>query len=160
MLDLRSEFPSAAAHLNLNSAGICPLPARARDASIEWIQAYTERGVPALVSDFSGRDKMVREKLALLIEARPDEIALTHNTAEGINIIAQGYPFRPGDRILTAGKEYPANVYPWMNLASRGVSLDFVEEDPDGSIPADKIIRAIGPGTAMIARTMVEWCTG
>ena len=69
-------------------------------------------------------------------------------------------PLKRGDRILTAGKEYPANVYPWMNLKNKGIELDFVPEEPDGSLPPDKIKEHIKPGTAILSISYVEWCTG
>ena len=41
----------------------------------------------------------------------------------GIGIVAEGFPWQPGDNVVTAAEEYPANLYPWMNLARRGVEV-------------------------------------
>ena len=53
----------------------------------------------------------------------PTRIAFVSSTTQGIGLVAEGFPWRPGDSVVTAAEEYPSNVYPWMNLASRGVTL-------------------------------------
>lgn len=159
-MDLKKEFPFTAHSINCNNAGICPPPLRASEEAIRCSRRFTEAGFPALITEFPQRDQTVRKKLARLLGSSEERFAITHNTAEGLNIIAQGYPFQPGDRILTADKEYPANVYPWLNLEYKGVTLDFVEEEPDGSLPAEKIQDYIRPETVMLTISFVEWCTG
>ena len=59
-------------------------------------------------------------------------IALLKNTAEGISIVARAIDFRPGDRIISAEGEYPANIYPWMDACRRsGAELVLVPETAD-----------------------------
>ena len=41
-------------------------------------------------------------------------------------MVAEGFPWREGDNVVTAAEEYPSNLYPWMNLAGRGVQLRMV----------------------------------
>ena len=54
------------------------------------------------------------------INADRDEIAFINSTTHGIGLIAEGYPWRAGDTVVTAADEYPSNLYPWMNLESSG----------------------------------------
>ena len=61
--------------------------------------------------------------VARLINAHTDEIAFIPNTTHGIGLIAEGYPWQPGDSVVTAAEEYPSNLYPWMNLADAGVTV-------------------------------------
>ena len=48
------------------------------------------------------------------------------NTTAGINLVAEGFPWQAGDNVVTLDDEFPANVYPWMNLESRGVEVRVV----------------------------------
>jgi selenocysteine lyase/cysteine desulfurase len=65
-----------------------------------------------------------RELGAALLNARVEEIALMVNTSYGINLAARALPLQAGDVVLTYDGEFPANVYPWMALASRGIALE------------------------------------
>ena len=56
-----------------------------------------------------------------MIDAQPEEIALVPNTTAGINLVAEGFPWQPGDNVVLPDNEFPTNQYPWMNLADRGV---------------------------------------
>ena len=69
------------------------------------------------------RVEEVRRLAGRLLNADPLDVAFVKNTSEGIGIVAEGFPWRPGDNVVTAAEEYPANLYPWMNLAGRGVEV-------------------------------------
>ena len=56
-----------------------------------------------------------------MIGAHTDEIALIPNTTTGIHLVAEGFPWQAGDNLVTLSNEFPSNLYPWMNLQSRGV---------------------------------------
>ena len=77
-----------------------------------------------------------------------------------------GLDWQWGDRIVTTGVEYPANIYPWMELErSRGVKLVMVPEEtaPDGTrqVPVEKILHAAAdPRTRMISLSHVEFASG
>ncbi|HED38025.1 MAG TPA: aminotransferase class V-fold PLP-dependent enzyme, partial [Ignavibacteria bacterium] len=79
-----------------------------------------------------------KSKLALLINTQPDRIGFLDNTSNGINILAQGIPWRKGDRILLNNVEFPANVYPFLNLRDQGVDIDFVKAK-NGIVTAEDI---------------------
>jgi selenocysteine lyase/cysteine desulfurase len=60
-----------------------------------------------------------RELIASIIGADTSEIALAANTTFGINLAAFALPLAKGDVVLSPDLEFPANVYPWMQLAAR-----------------------------------------
>src|SRR5206468_3207515 len=66
---------------------------------------------------------------------------------------------KPGDNIVTAAEEYPANVYPWMNLASRGVEFRTVSSR-DSRIWLDDIRAAIDSRTRLVSLSFVEYASG
>jgi selenocysteine lyase/cysteine desulfurase len=100
-----------------------------------------------------------RVKAAGLIGATPDEVAFARNTVEGISIVAEGLPWREGDNVVTVHGEYPANVYPWLNLASRGVETRIVP-DRAGRVVADDLFAAVDGRTRLVALSFVEFTNG
>ena len=76
-----------------------------------------------------------REKVATLLETDPKNIAHVSNTATGINMLANGYPFETGDQVLSYVHEFPSNHYPWVLQEKRGVELVLL---PDAKIPNEK----------------------
>jgi selenocysteine lyase/cysteine desulfurase len=117
------EFPWAARGeaIYLNNASTGPLPER----TLRAIRDFDERrAAPYRLSDdvqFATLAKS-RELVARLIGASASEIGLAVNTSFGLNIAAFSLPLRAGDVVVTPDREFPANVYPWMQLArSRGV---------------------------------------
>jgi selenocysteine lyase/cysteine desulfurase len=88
------------------------------------------------------------------------------NTSEGISIVANGIDWQWGDRVVTTNVEYPANIYPWMEVArSRGVKLIMVEEEPGPEdtrhVPIEKILAAAAePRTRLVTLSHVEFGSG
>jgi len=94
-----------------------------------------------------------------LINADRDEIAFVANTTQGISLVAEGFPWNEGDNVVTAADEFASNVYPWMNLASRGVALRQVESR-EGRIHLEDLAAAMDDDTRLLAISHVEFATG
>ena len=78
-----------------------------------------------------------------MIGAKPAEIALATNTTFGINLAAFSLPLKRGDVVLSPDLEFPANVYPWMQLAERrGIEYRRLECD-DGVLHRDRLEREL-----------------
>src|SRR5260370_18928063 len=105
------------------------------------------------------RVETVRRLAGQLLHADPLDIAFIKNTSEGIGIVAEGFPWKPGDNIVTAAEEYPANIYPWMNLAARGVEFRAVPSR-DGRIWIDDIRSHIDSRTRLVSLSFVEFASG
>lgn len=147
-----------------NHAGVSPLPRVAADA----LKKYAEE---AAAGAYMGTTwypalEQFRSISGRLINAHADEIAFVKNTSEGINIVSRGIHWRPGDRIVTTGVEYPANIYPWMEAArSSGAELVMIPEEdgPDGirHVPLDHIMaEAAHPRTRLVTLSHVEFASG
>lgn len=127
------EFPWAARGdaIYLNNASTGPLPTR----TLRAIDAFNRlRAEPFRISedDELGTVRRSRELAARLIGASPSEIACMVNTTYGINVAARTLPLSAGDLVLSYGREFPANVYPWMALARRGVRFEQIPCDEHG----------------------------
>jgi cysteine desulfurase/selenocysteine lyase len=122
------EYPwtIASDQIFLNHASTGPLPQRAVDALNE---ATALRAQPWRYSQEMqfGTLAKARAACARLINASPAEIALMVNTSYGLNLAARALPFEAGDVVITSDREYPSNIYPWMELeVSRGIRLERV----------------------------------
>ena len=66
----------------------------------------------------------VREKAAQLLRCRSGEVALTHNTTEGFNILAQGLPLGRGDEVVFSSLNHPGASICWHHQAAvKGFSV-------------------------------------
>jgi cysteine desulfurase / selenocysteine lyase len=147
-----------------NHAGVCPLPKVAGDA-FRTYAAQAEAGA-YLGTHWYGDIEKLRVASAQMINAHRDEIAFVKNTSEGISIVANGLDWQWGDRIITTNVEYPANVYPWMEVVrTRGAKLVMVEEETDANgarhVPVEKILKeADHPQTKIVTLSHVEYASG
>jgi len=93
-----------------------------------------------------------------------DEVIFTSGSTEAINLVSYAWAaprLQPGDEILLSVLEHHANIVPWHFLRERqGVVLRWVEPEPDGSLPAEKVLAAVGPRTRLIAVTHMSNVTG
>ena len=124
------QFPVLGQWDFFNHAGVSPIPRAAADAMRKYA-AEAERGAYLQTSWYADIERL-RVQCASAINAHRDEIAFLKNTSEGISIVANGLDWQWGDRIVTTAVEYPANIYPWMEIArTRGASLVLVPEETD-----------------------------
>jgi selenocysteine lyase/cysteine desulfurase len=158
------EFPVLRTWSFFNHAGVAPLPRVAADAMKKY--ADEAAGGAYMQTTWYPDLEQFRAVAAKLINADADEIAFVKNTSEGINIVARGLDWRPGDRIVTTGVEYPANIYPWMEVArSHGAELVMVPEEtgPRGiaHVPVERILgEAAHPRTKLVSLSHVEFASG
>jgi cysteine desulfurase/selenocysteine lyase len=155
---IRTEFSELrGAYLDVAARG--PLPLSAVQAAESVLRAQLHGSVPK--EQWLNLANTVRDKAARLIGARPDEIALTKNTSEGLNIVAAGLQLKAGDRIVVApSAEHPNNVLPWLWQAqTRGASVTLVTPGDSESLE-QALIRRIDKRTRLVAVTEVDFGTG
>ncbi len=146
-------------HVYLNHAGTSPLSRRVIDAVNRHLR---DRSVGA-IDTYSTDIQMVAECRSLvrqLINAESDDrIAFQVNTSEAINIVASGLDWKSGDHVLLNTIEFPANVYPYLNLKRLGVEVDFLEAD-EGRVTAEQISKNLHPRTRVLALSAVQFLSG
>src|SRR5262249_43116750 len=102
-----------------------------------------------------------REAVAALLSCDPAEVALTHNTTEGMNIALMGLDWRPGDEVVTASTEHPGGLYPVYLLHQRyGVRIRMTEIGMPGGNPVEQLRAVLGPRTRAVVLSHVSWATG
>ncbi len=157
-IGFRRQMPIAQRWAYLDHAAVSPLPEPTRVALVDWAQDAASQGDTSWPS-WSRQAEEVRLLAADLIGALPAEIALLHNTTEGINLVAEGFPWQPGDNVVTLADEFPSNQYPWMNLASKGVEARRVPTN-GGNVDLDRVARACDRRTRILAVSWVSYASG
>jgi selenocysteine lyase/cysteine desulfurase len=154
----RREIPAAQRWIYLDHAAVAPLTARARQALTDWATDVAENAAPHW-SAWQREVEEVRRKAARLLGADPEDLAFIKNTSEGVGIVAEGVRWQPGDNMVLAQDEYPANVYPWLNLADRGVEVRRVPSR-EGRVLIDDLRAALDARTRLVSLSQVEFATG
>ena len=153
-----TEFPVARRWAYFDHASVAPPPRRSGDAMRAWTAGMEEDGV-AFLNTWGSKLHAARARVARLLNSEVGEIAFVNSTTQGIGLVAEGFPWREGDNVVTAAEEYPSNLYPWMNLASRGVTLRMVP-GRDGRIWIDDLAAAMDARTRLMTISHVEFASG
>ncbi len=162
---LRALLPATSAGIYLNAGTCGPMPAETQRAMDE--QAASELVVGRAKIDqflaFGERMAEARASVAAVLVADPDDIALTHSTTDGINLVISSLPWAPGDRVVTSNHEHPGVLGPLFALRDRiGVEVDIVDIGDGGD--ADRTVEAFGRALERPAKALavshVLWTTG
>lgn len=127
----------------------------------ETENANIHRAVYRLAQRATERFEGVRRRVARFIgAAHPEEIIFTRGTTEGLNFlvlaIAQAW-LQPGDEVVLSVIEHHANVVPWLMLKERfGISLKFVDFEPDGAIDPGRVAGLLSPRTKVVSLAHVS----
>ncbi|TIL38135.1 MAG: aminotransferase class V-fold PLP-dependent enzyme [Mesorhizobium sp.] len=102
-----------------------------------------------------------RSRFAKFIAAEKDEIAVTKNASEGINIIGNAIDWRPGDNVVLCRQlEHANNILPWLQIRDKHrIELRIVEAD-SGAIPCDALTKAIDSRTRIVTLSTVTMVPG
>ena len=100
-----------------------------------------------------------KEKLGRILGAASDRIAWVDNVSNGLNILAQGLDWKPGDRIILNDLEFPSNIYPFLNLKSHGVEIDLIKSN-NGVVDIAEISKVITPKTKLVSISLVQFLSG
>lgn len=154
----RSQFPITNTYTFMNHAAISAPPVTVTRAVQDLLHEFSNQGI-SCYPKWMKRVEEVRGLASQLIKAAPEEIAFTGNTSEGLSTVAAGLQWRNGDSVLVPRPEFPANVYPWMNLERQGVNVHFFDRE-DGRFDMGKIETVLVPGTRLLSVSSVDFATG
>ena len=153
----RHEFPVTRDKIFLAHAGVCPLPQRVAAAVSECAQRGTLGDQEAFVLH---RLNDARQLGAQLLHCQPEEVALVGPTSLALSFVAAGLNFKKGDNILIYHDDYPANVYPWMALAERGVEVRLLNTRGLGVIRPVDVMGQVDENTRLVALASCHFISG
>ena len=134
------------------------------DAVQEFYEKYNAnvlRGLYPLSVEATERYENARKTVQRFIHAAcPEEIIFTRNATESMNLVAYSYGManlKAGDEILVSILEHHSNILPWQMVSrATGAKLVFLECEPDGTIPKEKMDGAFSEHTKLVAVTQVS----
>ena len=156
---LRKEFPVLRRKTYLNSGSYCALANEVRAA----FEAYMEDRllVGANWDVWVTKNESVRKLTATLLNASPDEIAVTASVSAGLNALASALNFTgPRNKVVVSDFEFPTNAQIWHAQEPRGARVVHVPRAADGYIPAEMFEKAIDEQTQLVAITHVCFRNG
>jgi selenocysteine lyase/cysteine desulfurase len=157
--DVRGLFPHLkSGRIYFNHASTGPMSQRVVEKLLNLIKDRTGEKIDDY-KEFLKNSEETKSILSELINSETARIAFVDNTSNGINIIAQGLNLTSGDGILLNDIEFPANVYPFLNLKNKGIEIDFVKSH-DGIVSAEDIINSVREYTKLISISFVQFLSG
>ncbi|MEA2504526.1 MAG: L-cysteine/cystine lyase [Actinomycetota bacterium] len=161
---IREELPALRRGAFLNTGSFGPQPIRAHAALVTSDRADVEEGrmghkVFERMLDSRARTRSV---FAGVLGCDDSELALTHSTTSGVNIAVMGLDWQPGDRLITAQAEHPAELNPAAVLKQRrGVEVVATEVGLPGVDHVAALAAALDEGGARaVLLSHVCWTTG
>ncbi len=151
-------FPIVRNKIFIAHAAVTVLP----QAVAEAISSYVRKSAEEF-PDFTESLRIIREtreSAARLLHASPEEIALLGPTSLGLSLFANGIPWQAGDEVVCYLDDYPANVYPWLNLRQRGVTVRYLEPPRLGEITVDLVERTLTNQTRLVALASCNFVSG
>lgn len=160
---IREQFPVLKRFVYLNTGTNGPLPSTSAQVMQDYFQSELENGritMDAFGRMLGERDK-ARELLASLLGCDASEVALTHNTTEGMNIALLGIDWQPGDEIITANSEHEGGLNPVALLKERyGVTVHYTNIGLRDCDTLAELERYLSPKTKAVVLSHVSWASG
>ena len=153
---LRADTPGCSHVIHLNNAGSALPPSVVVDTMIEHLRLEQMMGGYEAFQHESDRFKQIYRSIATLLNAKPENIALTQSATEGwdraFGAIAFTQNFTPDTRMLVSSSEYASNVLPMMQVAARtGASLEFIPDNDEGTTDLDALESMLDSRVAVVA---------
>lgn len=157
---LRREFDVASHLVWLNNCGVSIPPKSSAQAVCDYLQAYCAAGVLQTARPHGEVKRTLQAVLAKFLGGAAHEYAILSNTAEGMNFIAQSLPLERGDKILLVEREYPSNVYPFLQLRRQGVEIGFVSPGLSNDEFMENLKSQLTTNVRAMSLSAVDWLTG
>lgn len=162
--EIRRAFTIDENQINLNSGSVSPAPRVVQEA-VEQAMAITNMSPSLWVDDMlAPQRELIRRRLARAAGTSPDQIAITRNTSEALQIVQLGLDLRPGDEILATTQDYPRMLTTWRQRERRdGLVLRTFPVPTPPDDPAELVrlyAERIGPRTRVLHVSHVTFTAG
>ncbi|MCL4159016.1 UNVERIFIED_CONTAM: hypothetical protein GTU68_009346 [Idotea baltica] len=171
--EIRSNFPILSTEINGNplvyfdNGASAQKPQVVIDAILRGYQneyANVHRGLHTLSGIATERYEGTRKIVADFLNVDERNVVFTTGSTEGLNLVSYSWgasQLKAGDEIILSVAEHHGNIIPWHFLRERiGITLKWVDVDDDGSLPAQRVIDAIGANTKLVAISQMSNVTG
>jgi len=150
--------------INLNNGGVCPSPKVVQDAMRRQLEFSNMAPAYTMWQVLEPEIENVRARLAASFGCDPEEMAITRNASEALEIVQLGLDLKPGDEVLSTDQDYPRMITTWQQRERRdGIKLkmiSFPTPPPSMDDLFDRFERAITPRTRVIHFCHITNLTG
>lgn len=155
---LRNLFPIVNKFLYFNAASLSPYCYPVIDSMRKF---ELERAIyGSLCFDkWSQEVEDCRKLAAKICRAKESEIAFVKNTSEGVNLVALIIDWEKGDNVVVSDLDFPANIYPFLNLRRKGVEIKYVR-NVGGKLLPEELEREIDDNTKLVSISSVMYGNG
>ena len=156
----REEFPITRRGIYLDNATFGPPPARHVRAVTAFLERMSAEGLDDLFAISDEGVDAVRAKAAALLNAHPSNVFFVRSTSHGVGVVAEGLSWREGDEVILYELDHPAGVFPWLNLADRGVKVRFIKDRGRFGFDAEDVREMLSPRTRVVCVSLVNFAHG
>ncbi len=162
-------FPIKKTMTYLSHCGISPLYPGAARAAIALLEEQQQCGSLTFGDYYLQQLDAFKAAFGQLLRTDAGNMAAVRNTSEALSMVANGYPFQPGDEVVSFVHEYPANHYPWRLQERRGVTVKMLRNIPARSDIDESLVgrwsmaeleKLVSPRTRVIALSHVQFTSG
>ncbi len=161
---LRSQLPGLDRCCYLNTGTLGPSPRPVTERLFELYRAWQEAGPgnPEVYRAASQASLVAKERIAAFLGVTPDELALTGNSTDGINLVAGGIQWRAGDEVVISDQEHPAGLLIWLHLRqTKGIRIRIARLSSESrSRNVEEVESLITSRTRLVALSHVSSMTG
>jgi selenocysteine lyase/cysteine desulfurase len=155
---IRDRFPIFKQRIYINSCSQGALSDAVRRAYEEYLADWDDKGAPW--EYWVERQEAARRSFADLVNAAPDEIAVTTSLSAGVASLASGLRFARRSKVVLTDWEFPTIGQIWHAQEARGARVVHVPAGADGTIPLEHFERAIDDDTLLVSITHVCYRNG
>ncbi len=162
--EIQQAFTVDRSLINLNNGGVSPSPRVVQDAMRRYLEFSNSAPTITMWQVLEPEIEGVRRRLAAAFGCDPEEMAITRNASESLEICIFGLDLKPGDEVLTTTQDYPRMLTSWRQRERRdGIKLKFISfpvPPPSMDDLYDRFERAITPKTKVILVCHITNLTG
>ncbi|MDQ6676462.1 MAG: aminotransferase class V-fold PLP-dependent enzyme [Acidobacteriota bacterium] len=140
--------------INLNNGGVSPAPKVVMDAEIRYLEMENMTPTYYMWRILDPGIEVARRRLAQIFGCDQEEIAITRNASEALEIVQLGLDLKRGDEVISTNQDYPRMISTWQQRERReGIvfkQVKFTVPPPSMEYLAKQIEDAVTPKTKVI----------
>ncbi len=162
---IRSQMPATTNIVYLNTGSVGPMANVTRDtlhAAVEHESQYGRASIRNFLH-IKAQTPLLRAQMGAIMGVSGDDIALTHHTTDGMNIVIHSFPWQPGDGLMLTNWEHQGGYLPAFTAARKNdltIEIAHLDWHDSAADITAKIIAAITPRTRLILLSHIMWNTG
>ncbi|HJZ67194.1 MAG TPA: aminotransferase class V-fold PLP-dependent enzyme [Blastocatellia bacterium] len=162
--EIQQAFTVDRSLINLNNGGVSPSPRVVQDAMRRYLEYSNQAPTITMWQVLEPEIEGVRRRLAAAFGCDSEEMAITRNASEALEICIFGLDLKPGDEVLTTNQDYGRMLTSWRQRERRdGIKIKYISfpvPPPSLDDLYERFERAVTPRTKVILVCHITNLTG